>query len=283
MDFCLRYQKDCSFTNLRRLPPDTDETRPYVRIYRWRGWKGLPFGGIEKGNSKGVKGRPSRGFEDIRQSTAWLKDFETPPILRRRSGPEGFCLSGRDWRGGQRNGRMRRTIRSGKRMKCREKRRKNGNTRKCRGDRGPRSGRFERRGLSGRGQSCRRILSPLFRDSFPQEVSSRLFPPEEGHGGGRLHRGHRAPPGGGAWLYGGVPGLRTGNSRPSGGIVILGGPGVGKSTLAKRLVDTLVEFHVIPGRTRTRTTVHRHQRQGSGGPVYRAHQAQNPEGDHPGH
>ena len=69
------------------------------------------------------------------------------------------------------------------------------------------------------------------------------------------------------------------------GIVILGGPGVVKHA-GKRLVDTLVGISCDPPRSGhgTRTTMCTAiSARGSGGPVYRAHQAQNPEGDHPGH
>ena len=247
MDFCLEVQKDCSFTNLRRLLPDTDETRPYVLIYRWQDGK-VYLGGIEKGEFKGAKGRPSRGFEDIRSPRLWLKNFgdaSDPQAAERVRGifayPAVIGVAVSAWENEAHYSERKTDETQGETQEKTEIPENAGET-----------GAHGAAGLNGEG--CPAGAEPPADSTAPlpgfisrREVSSRLFPPEEGmvEAASIVDTVHRLV----------VERGYMGECPPSdwkqkagrlAGIVILGSPGVGKSTLAKRLVDTLVEFHVIP-------------------------------------
>ena len=279
VDFCLEVQKDCSFTNMRRLLPDTDERRPYVLIYRWQDGK-VYLGGIEKGEFKGVEGRPSRGFEDIRSPRLWLKGFgdaSDPQAVEQArrifSYPAVIGVAVSAWENETNYPEQKETEMCGTAVAAPPAAAPVPPATSASPPATPAPPAAAPPPATPAPPAAAPVplavapvpppavapppavpappaaAAPVPLPGFipRQEVSRRLFPPEEGlmEASSIVDTVHRLV----------VERGYMGEYPPSGweqkagrlaGIVILGGPGVGKSTLAKRLVDTLVEFHVIP-------------------------------------
>ncbi len=239
VDFCLEIQKDCSFSNMRRLLPGTAGSDRLVLIYRWQDGKAY-LGGIEKGEFRDQR---TRGFEDIRGRALWLRGFGDPgdaQALERVKGIFAYPLM------------------MGAAVSAWEN--ENNYPPHEEPADGPEGGREEAapENAVGTGQtapgliraeaeSARREAALLPGFISREAVARRLFPPEEGavEASSIVDIVHRLVVERGYAGDGPAPD-RAGNAGRLAGIVILGKPGVGKSTLAKRLVDTLVEFHVIP-------------------------------------